>query len=344
LGLLKISTYHKRLGDAVRLQNGCSSSSWVPDVIYVTSLFTYAWRPVHNTVGYYIHEYPTAKIILGGIYATLMPQHAAKSGATIHKGLFRDAEDLLPDYSLVPDWNASIIFSSRGCINDCPFCAVPKLEPEFECKKTIKDLVYRNHDKIILWDNNILASPYWKRILLELRGLNLQIDFNQGIDTRLMTPEKAEVLASLKTYMIRTAFDRPEQEGEVEEGIQMLIDAGVRPRDILVYLLYNFDDTPHDLLHRLQKAIEWGVVSYPMRYQPVKGRFALEKDSFIGRHWSPELLEMVADARRVLGSHGAFPPHEGLKRKFLKARTLEQALKLRAEGHRKRERQIARAL
>lgn len=330
LGLLKISTYHRMLGDEVCFQKGCVAAPWTPDNIYVTSLFTYAWKPVHEAVRFYQQQYPKAEIILGGIYATLMPEHAAKSGATIHRGLFEQAEGMIPDYSLVPDWNASIVFSSRGCINDCPFCAVPKLEPEFKCRKTIKDLICPDHKKIILWDNNMLASPYWKEILLEIRSLNLPVDFNQGIDTRLMTPEKAKVLASLRTYMIRTAFDRPKQEQEVEDGIQMLIQAGVRPRDILVYLLYNFNDTPEDLLHRLQKAMEWGVVSYPMRYQPVKGRYALKKDSFVGRHWSPEQLEMVADARRVLGTHGAFPPYEGLKKKFIRPRTLEEALQLRA--------------
>lgn len=249
--------------------------------------------------------------------------------ACLYTGRLNEAENLLPDYSLIEDWKASIIFSSRGCINHCSFCAVTKLEPQFEAKRSIKHLIWPGHKKVVLWDNNIMASPYWKEILIEIRERGLKIDFNQGIDARLIDREKAEVIASLKTDLIRTAFETINDEEDVERGIKLLIATGIRPRKILAYLIYNFNDSPDDLLYRLQKTIEWGIVSYPMRYQPISGPFALKNDSFIGPMWTPELLEMVADARRVLGSHGAFPPYQGLKEKFLNARTLKEALELR---------------
>jgi len=337
LGLLKLSTYHKKLGDETYLVKGCNEAPWIPDKIYVTSLFTYAWKPVHDAVKFYKEKYPSAKIILGGIYATLMPEHAAMSGAKVHQGIFEDAEDLMPDYSLEPEWGASIIFSSRGCIRKCPFCAVPKLEPNFIFKKSIKNLIYPSHKKVIFWDNNLMASPCWKEVLQEVRELGLKVDFNQGIDARILTPEKAETIASLKTELIRIAFDGRDSEKDVEKGVRLLIEAGVRPKKILAYLLYNFDDSPEDLLHRLKKTMEWGIASYPMRYQPISGEFALKKDSFVGPKWTAELLEQIADARRVLGKHGAFPPYEGLKAKFLNANTLEEALELRPKKKRSKE-------
>lgn len=329
LGLLKLSTYHKNMGDEVHYHKGCGDAPWFPDIVYVTSLFTYTWKPVHEAVKFYKEKYPDSKVILGGIYATLMPEHAASSGAFVHRGLFKEAEDLLPDYSLFPDWNASIIFSSRGCINHCPFCAVPKLEPQFDANKSIRHLIWPGHKKVILWDNNLMASPYWKEILLEIRELGLKVDFNQGIDARIITHEKADIIASLKTDIIRIAFDNINEEEEVERGVRLLKSAGIRPRKILAYLLYNFNEGPEDLLYRLKKTMEWGIVSYPMRYQPISGPFALKKDSFIGPKWTSELLEMVPDARRVLGCNGAFPPYRALKEKFLSAFTLKEALKLR---------------
>jgi len=52
--------------------------------------------------------------------------------------------------------------------------------------KSIKHLIYPEYKKIIFWDNNILASPYWENIFQELEELKLEVDFNQGLDARLL--------------------------------------------------------------------------------------------------------------------------------------------------------------
>jgi len=130
LGLLKLSAYHKSRGDTTELVKGvgkvCRKRALTG--VYVTSLFTWAWEPVRQAVRHYKRRFPNASLWLGGLYASLLPEHAARSGADrVYKGLFREAEDLMPDYSLVPEWDGSIVFSSRGCNNRCPFCAVPVL-------------------------------------------------------------------------------------------------------------------------------------------------------------------------------------------------------------------------
>ena len=127
IGLLKFSAYHKGLGDTAELVKGTTSKILMePDIIYVTSLFTWAWKPVWEAIRFYSAFFPDSELWLGGLYASLMPEHAALSGVDpkyIFKGIFGDAEDLLPDYSLVPEWNkkmaASIVFASRGaiCVN-----------------------------------------------------------------------------------------------------------------------------------------------------------------------------------------------------------------------------------
>lgn len=68
---------------------------------------------------------------------------------------------------------------------------MPKLEPNFETKSSIKHLIYPGHKKVTLWDNNILASPYWRNIFNELKELGVEVDFNQGLDARLLTQEVA---------------------------------------------------------------------------------------------------------------------------------------------------------
>ena len=66
-----------------------------------------------------------------------------------------------------------------------------------------------------------------------------------------------------------------------------------------------------------------------MRYQPLSGEYAFAKDSYIAPTWTAEELEMVAAARRVIGFGGAFPPYEGLYRKFRDANSFHDAFALR---------------
>lgn len=130
LGLLKLSAYHKRKKHKVKLVRGFDCDRFYPDKIYITSLFIYAWEPVHEV----IKKYKKAEIVVGGVYATLCGEHLKetfKNRIRIYNGLCEKVENILADYSLLPEWGASMVFSSRGCIRNCPFCAVKVLEPKF---------------------------------------------------------------------------------------------------------------------------------------------------------------------------------------------------------------------
>lgn len=329
LGLLKLAAYHKKKRDWVRFVQGFANDGYEPDRIYITSLFTYAFEPVHEVIKFYSQRFRKARIVVGGIYATLCPDHLRetfKDRIEIHQGLLEEVEDILPDYSLVPSWQASIVFASRGCIRKCPFCSVPQIEPAFKAKKSIKHLIYPGHKKIILWDNNILASPYWKDIFEELEELKLEVDFNQGLDARLLNEEVALRLKRLKTPFIRLAYDSKGIRKPLKKAIELLKNVGIRGRRILVYCLYNHLDTPEDFLERVKDILEWGVVAYPMRYEPLK---PMPKNQYVSSGWTYKQLEMIAEARRVIGYGGAFPPYEGLKKKILFAKNFEQAFELR---------------
>lgn len=329
LGLLKLAAYHRQRGDLVRLVNGISDNGFEPDIVHITSLFTYAWGPVHEVIQFYSSKYTRARVIVGGIYASLCSRHLEQTFGDrieIHEGLVPEVEELLPDYSLVPEWKASILFSSRGCVRKCPFCSVPQLEPRFEAKKSIKHLIYPGHKKVILWDNNILASPYWENIFDELEDSGLEIDFNQGLDARLLTEETALRLGRLRIPIVRLAYDSKGIKKSLKKAIGLLKDVGIDRRRIVVYCLYGYLDTPEDFLERIRDLISWGVVAYPMRYQPLE---PCNKDSYVSPNWTREQLEMIAKARRVIGYGGAFPPYNGLRKKLIYATSFEQAFGLR---------------
>jgi hypothetical protein len=342
LGLLKISSYYKSIGAKVKYVRGLTKlRRFTPDTIEITTLFTYSRKQVHNAIAYYSQLYPRSKIYVGGIYASLMPSciQSLYPNVLVQQGLNEHADSFVPDYEILSqvekwkDWDGSIIFTSRGCINKCGFCMVPKLEgPLKDITNTPSTLVNPNHSRVILWDNNFLAQPNWYEKLEDLKKTGKWLDFNQGLDARLLTEEKAEILASLRVKDYRFAYDGKYQRKAAENAVELLSSYGVSRRKISFYTLYNFyseqstySDTPDDFYHRVLDIVEWGAVSYPMRYVPLD---AISKNTFISPNWTAEQLEKVAKARRVIGFGGAFPPYNALVDKFKKAGEFEEAFRL----------------
>jgi len=343
LGLMKLSSFHKSRGDDIDFVRGLvNNCNYDPDIIKITSLFTYSWKPVHRAIEFYHRLYPRAKIEVGGIYASIMPERIRLKFpfAFIHKGLYNPAERYMPDYDMLKtvkkwsDWNSSILFTSRGCIRNCPFCVVPKLEGKIcSADISIKDYIYPGHKKIILWDNNFLASPRWKESTNELKEIGLWVDFNQGLDARLVDDEKARMLADLKIDIYRLAYDSMVEAKAVRKAVNLLNDYGVKGRSILIYCIYNFynnlnseGDSPSEFLARLNDIFSLNCVAYPMRFEPLD---SLWKGKYISPLWKDYQLESIAKARRVMGYGGAFPPYEGLINKLKSAKNFDEAFQLR---------------
>ena len=332
LGLLKLSSLHKQQGHDVRfVRDRVLVTGFRPDEVDITSLFTWAWKPVWECVAFYKELFPGAKVRLGGVYASLMQEHARQSGADdVFAGTDAELDNVVPDYDLLPDWNTNIVFTSRGCIRKCPFCAVPAIEPKKTARKSFKDLLDPRFTKVTFWDNNFFGTPYWRQILGEVKDLGLAVDFNQGLDGRLVTDEVAAHLEGIKIEPVRMAYDMlaPGLRRAMEASINRLAGIGVKKRKIFVYVLYNFTDTPDSFFQRVRDLLNWGVVAYPMRFEPLD---SLEKNKYVAQEhgWTEHYLEMVADARRVIGFGGAFPPYDGLRKKFNNASGFCEAFELR---------------
>lgn len=327
LGLLKLSTLEKRKGNTTELVRKGKFPKKKPSKIYITSLFTWAWEPVWQSVRKYKSWYPDIEITLGGLYASLLPDHAKASGAdTVHIGLHLEAEHCIPDYSLVPEWDGNIIFASRGCNNRCPNCVVPRVEGNI-CleKESIKHLLHPTHKKLIFFDNNILAMKYRDNIFEEIIELNMPVDFNQGLDARLLDNKAADYIGKMKIPMVRLAYDLPNQRDALKNAIEKLGENGITKRHILVYAMFNFIETPNDFLDRVKEILNWGASCYPMRFQPIN---TLKKDAYVSTHWTNTQLNMVAQARRVMGYGGAFPPYNALINKFEEADGFDKAFEL----------------
>lgn len=334
LGLLKLSALHKQKGNEVRFVEGIDVSVDKNfDKVYVTSLWTWAWKEVWECVRYY-KRLTESEVWLGGIYASMLPEHAKQSGADkVYKGVFEEAEDVVPDYDILPyEWDGSIIFSTRGCPSNCDFCIVPKIEGDLEINQyPIREYIKPEHSRIIFFDNDFLSSPKRNEVFDELEELGKKVDFNQGLRASLIDKEVATQLAKLDLSAGRTkvkiAYDSLKETKVVKRAIENLTDAGFDGREILTYNLYNFKETPDEFLKRVRNTLNWGASSYPMGYQPLERPYALEKDSYVSPNWTEEELEMVPRARRVIGYGGAFPPYKGLVKKLNNERKFWDAFK-----------------
>ena len=138
-----------------------------PSIIFVTSIFTYWSSHVRDAVQHYKKKYPDVPVIVGGIYASLMPQHCREyTGCDeVVVGVMPDAEDVRPAYDLV-DVDFQIIHTSRGCTRQCKSCGTYLIEPCFMYKNSIIGEICKR--KVVFYDNNFLQNPFIGDILDEL--------------------------------------------------------------------------------------------------------------------------------------------------------------------------------
>ena len=166
--------------------------------------------------------------------------------------------------------NPDATFTSRGCVNRCAFCAVPTLEgPLVE----LDDWPVRP----VICDNNLTACSltHFDRVIDRLLEHNVKgVDFNQGLDARLLTEQHAARIAELYRAglltVARLAWDDSSQERAFRRAYTLLREAGIPGRFIRVYCLIGFNDTPADALYRLETVYGLGSLPSPMRYQPLR--------------------------------------------------------------------------
>lgn len=293
IGLLKIASYLRSKEIEVKLMRGMPTDlkdidilSFNPQEIWITSLFTYWAKYVKDAVQYYKQVFPEAKIVVGGIYASLMPDDCRRytSCDEVRGGIVQEAEECFPAYDLIKDANPhpidyQILHASRGCIRDCAFCGVRKIEPDFEPKSSIKGEIKKR--KIVFYDNNFLSNDYIEDILNELIDFKkekkiLWCESQSGFDGRVLKekPYLGKMLKKAGFQYPRIAWDwEYDQFKEIKEQIDILVSGGYNFNDIYVFMLYNWA-IPFDEMEKKRIICwEWGVQIADCRYRPLDQTF-----------------------------------------------------------------------
>lgn len=245
LAIMKIYSYHKAIGDDVDWYNPLFDM-FDTDILYHSKIFTFS--PQYQ-------YYPlNSKIIKGG------------TGFDIKSKLPDEIEDIIDlDYSLYPDCDYSIQFLSRGCIRNCSFCLVRQKEGIIH---QVKPLIINKKGKyIMLLDNNFFACKQWRENIEILKSYNQPIDFNQGIDLRILTEEMASELSKLKIKVIHCAWDNYKDKDIVLKGLNTLTKY-IKPYKITCYVLVGFkhDHIVDEDLERVMTLKEMGINPFAMGY------------------------------------------------------------------------------
>ncbi|HOM35352.1 MAG TPA: hypothetical protein PKZ11_09570, partial [Clostridia bacterium] len=387
------------------------------DKVGITTLFTFHWDITVDTINFAkkLCKRPE-DVMVGGIMSSLLSEEVYEAtGIKPFVGLLNNPGDIdsdndliideLPlDYSILyeidyiyPANDAYLAYTTRGCVNKCKFCAVPKLEPQYQdyigLKKHIQhtDKQFGARKDLLLLDNNILASKCYNQIIDEIRDCGFEVgatfippneyevminnlrisynerayirkailiyrelmdrlknneertelylrleeahclyhytaskedilgldgyvrplyekihkkslrkrivDFNQGIDSRLVTEENMKKLAEVNIQPLRIAFDHWNLRDIYEKSIRIAVKSGIR--NLSNYLLYNFEDKPEELYLRLRMNVDLceelnaNIYSFPMKYHPINGKKFFKNRDYIGKHWNRKFIRAV---------------------------------------------------
>lgn len=221
--------------------------------------------------------------------------------------------------------------STRGCTRRCRFCGVPAIEPKYvdriPLRPTITHIRKRWGDRLglLLFDDNVLLSGEFDNIIGEIKSLGFvkgarlngrlrYVDFNQGLDLRILSRKHIEKLAEIPIKPLRLALDSRDLIDVFKQKIRWLKDSGFK--EISTYVLYNYHDSPYDLYFRLREICslntKYGVriYSFPMKYIPCSSK----DRKYVGPKWKRRLIRGVQCILNA--THGIAPTNY---RFFLKA-------------------------
>ncbi len=230
LPLMKLSAWHKAHGDSVEWYNPLFSGHM--DVVYMSKVFSFS--PDYE---YFVNA---DKIIKRGTgYAIELVNGREVYDKTKDVNLPDEIEHIFPDYSIYAEQTKDTAFGflTRGCPRGCSFCHV---KPKEGNSHKVADLneFWNGQKKIELLDPNILACRDWEELLQQLIDSKATVNFNQGLDIRVMTEKKAQMLAQIKVEGLHFAWDRYEDKDIIIPKFEMFRKLSkVNNHNLHVYVL-----------------------------------------------------------------------------------------------------------
>ena len=289
LACMKISGYYKRLGNDVELKTNYDNLDKY-DKMFISKVFT------DTLIDENILRLPNVKYGgTGFFYDKAEP-------------LPYEIEHTMPDYHLYDEWveekinngenkknfeyylNYSIGFTTRGCFRQCPFCVNKNYKRVFK-HSPLEEFLDKDRKYICLLDDNILGYSGWKEIFEELNKSGKRIQYKQGMDERLLTQEKCDIILNsnyIGDYIF--AFDNIEDKDIIIEKLKLWNKNRTKKGDTTkFYVFCGFDRQDKydeefwkqdiiDTFERVKILMKYGCLPYIMRHKnyensPYKGTY-----------------------------------------------------------------------
>lgn len=280
----KISAYWKERDAEVVLLTDYNWDASDYNKVYVSKVFTDTPTPE------WIKE--TEKIHIGGtgFYFEKAPN------------LPDEIEHHMPDYTLYDDWIESVVakeradreklgktfnessfraqfreykdysigFLTRGCFRKCGFCVNKKYDHVFQ-HSPLDEFFDPSRKAICLLDDNFFGCPHWKEMLEELIATGKKFKFKQGLDERLLTDEKCQMLFTSNYDGDYTfAFDNIADYDLIKKKLEM-IRKYTTTKYVKFYVLVGFESTTlediENAFKRVDLLMQYHCVPYIMRFQ-----------------------------------------------------------------------------
>lgn len=253
LPLMKISYHHKSLGDDVGFYNPIYDK---PDLVYGCKVFNFT-----PDFEYYPLDCEVIKGGSGYDLTTKLPdyiEHIYPDYDLYDMGVYDSKNRKLGEYAMG--------FTTRGCIRKCKFCIVPEKEGLVNKVADIYEF-WKGQKFMMLLDNNLTANnEYFETTIKQLIQGKIKVDFNQGLDIRLIDDDKAKLLSKVKLWkQIHFAFDNVKTESQVRKGIETLTKH-MSPSRIMFYVLIGFDSTHEEDLYRVELLRSLNIDPFVMPY------------------------------------------------------------------------------
>ena len=266
LPLMKLSAWHKANGDIVEWYEPLFHGMGEPlDKVYMSKVFSFT-----PDFPYYVNAKEVSKG--GSGYCISLVNGKEVFDKSKDKELPQEVETMFPDYSIYYDKipevkDTAYGFLSRGCPRGCSFCHVEAKEGR--CSHKVADLsqFWNGQKNIVLLDPNITACKDWKDLFHQLIDSKAWVDFSQGLDIRMITEEKAEMLKKMKIKQVHFAWDRYQDKDFILPKFKIFKDITQwRYEKMSVYMLTNFDTTIEQDLERIYTLRDMGYNPYVMVY------------------------------------------------------------------------------
>lgn len=268
LPLMKLSAWHKVQGDTVEWYEPLFHGMGEPlDKVYMSKVFSSEYTPDYP---YHVNAKEVVKGGSGYCISLVDGKEVFDRWKDIE--LPYEVENIYPDYSIYYDKipevkDTAYGFLTRGCPRACSFCHVAVKEGRCSVKVADLEMFWRGQKNIVLLDPNITACKWCEQLFQQLIDSHAWIDFSQGLDIRMMTERKIDMLMQMKIKNIHFAWDKYEDKDIVVPKFKEFKErTELDKRKLTVYVLTNYDTTHEQDIDRIYTLRDLGYHPYVMIY------------------------------------------------------------------------------